>query len=177
MNFCFFCFKTKEMKKISFTILLSSKVSKTVLFFGRIFLFAALFPSPNKTADSKIPQSALACPSIFSQLYLRKIKILALKSLCVGLFKLYFSGYYDGILKFHVKIKYYQMRWNVRKLFGLFAKRFEQSDWWYADFSEILRSLDFFVTFCIKTKSFIKKLELLFFCFKAKEMKKKFKLW
>ena len=102
LNFCFFCFKAKESKKNFtlpnfslllqrkvtkefFTILLAPKVSKTVLFFGRIFLFSAHFPPPNKTADSKIPRSARARPSIFSQLYLRKIKIHALKSLCVGL--------------------------------------------------------------------------------------------
>ncbi len=107
LNFCFFYFKAKESKnfftlpnfslllqrkvtKESFTILLAPKVSKTVLFFGRIFLFSTHLPPQNKTADSKIPRSARARPSIFSQLYLRKIKIHALKSLCVGLHAILF---------------------------------------------------------------------------------------
>jgi len=52
-----------------------AKVSKTILFFGRIFLFSTLIPSPNKTTAEKTPQSAHPVPSVFSQLYLRKIKI------------------------------------------------------------------------------------------------------
>jgi hypothetical protein len=52
-----------------------AKVSKTILFFDRIFLFSTLIPALNKTAAEKTPQSAHAIPSVFSQLYLRKIKI------------------------------------------------------------------------------------------------------
>jgi len=51
-----------------------AKVSKTILFFDRIFLFLTLIPALNKTADEKNPQSAHTNPSFFSQLYLRKIK-------------------------------------------------------------------------------------------------------
>ncbi len=80
----------RKVTKEFFTILLATKVSKTVLFFGRIFLFSAHFSPPNKTADSKIPRSARARPSIFSRLYLRKIKVLALKSLRVGLYAMLF---------------------------------------------------------------------------------------
>jgi hypothetical protein len=40
------------------------RVSKTILFFGRIFLFSTLIPSPNITTAEKTPQSAHLFPSV-----------------------------------------------------------------------------------------------------------------
>ena len=109
---CFVSFASRQKKvkdKISFTILLAPKVSKTVLFFGRIFLFSADISPPNKTADSKIPRSAHSRPSIFSQLYLRKIKIRALKSLWVGLRTMLFR-----LVLWHFKMLYQDKKFYKR---------------------------------------------------------------
>ena len=126
------------------------------------FVYFTFHYETYKLLRVKIPRSARACPSIFSQLYLRKIKIHALKSLCVGLYAMLFR-----LLPWHFKM----LRKNrvVSKAggrcedsLGCSRSAFKESAWYHDDFSKILRSLDFFVTFCIKTKSYIKKLELLF---------------